>query len=207
MRLDQMSHQPRGPGVWQRITLAGIAAEGSRALVYGSQGRGSCGGCVIRTPRLPHPQARTVYCSVQRASRCWLEVEDGNGSGSSALPLPGSLPAQTPSSGWGLPPGSGWGRGGWRRQRSIGSAVAWEFATRTPSSTWDFSPPHPKTRTLRSVMPLRVRVLGLEDDLRTLTPSLIEEVGFAWAVSEVRCTVGDDPCRTDVASVSALWRV
>jgi hypothetical protein len=33
-------------------------------------------------------------------------------------------------------------------------------------------------------MPLRVRVLGLEDDLRTLTPRLIEEVGVAWARGE-----------------------
>jgi hypothetical protein len=68
------------------------------------------------------------------------------------------------------------GRGGWRREWLDGSPVAREFATRTPSSTWDYSPPHPKTWTLRSVMPLRVRVLGVEDDLRTLTPQLMEEI-------------------------------
>jgi hypothetical protein len=28
-------------------------------------------------------------------------------------------------------------------------------------------------------------LLGVEDDLGTLTPSLIEEVGFAWSVEEL----------------------
>jgi hypothetical protein len=52
---------------------------------------------------------------------------------------------------------------------SLGSLLA-----QTPSLGWGFAPPHPETRTLRSMMPLRVRVLGVEDDLRT--PAL------RWAV-------------------------
>jgi hypothetical protein len=34
---------------------------------------------MIRASRLPHPQARTFYCSVQCASRCWQGVEDDLG--------------------------------------------------------------------------------------------------------------------------------
>jgi hypothetical protein len=48
-------------------------------LIHESQEQGPCGGCMIRASRLPHPQARTFYCSVQCASRCWQGVEDDLG--------------------------------------------------------------------------------------------------------------------------------
>jgi len=85
--------------------------------------------------------------------------------------------------------------------QSLGSSP-----TRTPSLAWWFSPPAPNHKPQDRFGPWGLW-LGVEDDLRTLTPRLIEEVVFAWAVGEVRCTVGDDPSRADVASVSALWRM
>jgi hypothetical protein len=69
---------------------------------------------------------------------------------------------------------------------SDGLDLPWlgSLLTQTPSLGGGSHLTHPKTWTLRSVMPLRVRVLGVEDDLRTLSRRLIEEVAFASAIGE-----------------------
>jgi len=78
---------------------------------------------------LRYANQNSEHVNADRNRRCTylLGEEDGNGSGSSALQLLGSLWPQTPAFSWGFsPPRTG--RGGWRLEWLFGSPVTGEFA-------------------------------------------------------------------------------
>jgi hypothetical protein len=102
--------------------------------------------------------------------------EDGDWSGSSVLQSLGSSPTRTPSLAWWFSPPAPnhkpqdrfgpWGFTGEEDGHgSDGLDLPWlgSLLTQTPSLGGGSHLTHPKTWTLRSVMPLRVRVLGEED--------------------------------------------
>jgi len=105
----------------------------------------------------------------------WLGDEDGNGSGSSALQLLGSLLPQTPSSMWGYSPLATSGRGGWQRESLGGFPVAWESAGADSFLDVGVLTPSPQNWTLRSTSSTG-SVLGVEDDLRTPLPGPIDGI-------------------------------
>jgi hypothetical protein len=94
------------------------------------------------------------------------------------LQSPFSTPRSQPQA-----PGTRSGRGGWPLEPPVRSPAAREFADANSFVGAGVLTPSPQDWTLRSTSSPG-SVLGVEDDLRTPTTPLIEEVDFAWALAD-----------------------